>query len=49
MNDFSFNFETALRRGLSSEEAAIDLSGMPCGPLEWRFPREAALTLLGCD
>ncbi len=49
MNDFSFNFETALRRGLSAEEASIDLSGMPCGPLEWGFPREAALTLLGCD
>ncbi len=49
MNDFSFNFETALGRGLSAEEAAIDLSGMPCGPLEWRFPREAALTLLGGD
>ena len=49
MNDFSFNFENALRDGLSPEAAAIDLAGMPCGPLRWRFPGEAALRLLGCD
>ncbi len=48
MNDFVFNFQAAFHHGLDAEAAAIDLSGMPCGPLDWRYPNEAACRLLGC-
>ena len=48
MNDFVLNFQTAFYHGLDAEAAAIDLAGMPCGPLNWRFPNEAARQLLDC-
>ena len=47
MNDFVFHARATLyhRPNLTLEELSFQLSGIPCSPLKYGFPREAALSL----
>jgi hypothetical protein len=49
MNDFVFQVQVRLEqdRDGTLEQVAFDLSGIPCGPLKYGYPREAVLEILG--
>jgi hypothetical protein len=47
MNDFIYNAKVALYESpeLTLEELSFNLSSIPCSPLKYRYPREAALSV----
>jgi hypothetical protein len=47
MNDFVFHTRSALyhKPNLTLEELSFQLSSIPCAPLKYDFPREAALSI----
>ena len=48
MNDFVFHVQTALDRNRNAtlEQISFDLSGIPCAPLKYGYPREAVLDVI---
>jgi len=48
MNDFVFHVRTALDRNRNAtlEQISFDLSGIPCAPLKYGYPREAVLEII---
>jgi hypothetical protein len=48
MNDFVFQVQARLEQDQDAtlEQLAFDLSGIPCGPLKYGYPREAVLEIL---
>lgn len=48
MNDFVFQVRAVLAQDQNAtlEQISFDLSGIPCGPLKYRYPREAVLDIL---
>jgi len=48
MNDFVFHVQTALDRNWNPtlEQISFDLSGIPCAPLKYGYPREAVLEII---